>query len=83
MGYRKTWKGHSTKLRCTCAKLCRKAGGNLEQIQMLGHASVQTTERYLDTDQNLTIAVNDVLGSKWIRFAPRNCSANQSWAQTA
>jgi integrase len=35
-------------LRRTCAKLCRAAGGELEQIQMLlGHASVQTTERYL------------------------------------
>jgi integrase len=49
--------------RRTCAKLCRKAGGDLEQIQiLLGHASVQTTERYLGTDQNLTVAVNDVLG---------------------
>src|SRR3984893_1226782 len=33
-------------LRRTCAKLCRAAGGELEQIQLLlGHASVQTTER--------------------------------------
>lgn len=31
-------------LRRTCAKLCRKSGGDLEQIQMLlGHASIQTT----------------------------------------
>jgi hypothetical protein len=37
-------------LRRTCAKLCRAAGGELEQIQLLlGHASVQTTERYLGT----------------------------------
>ena len=50
-------------LRRTCAKLCRKAGGDLEQIQiLLGHTSVQTTERYLGTDQNLTAAVNDMLG---------------------
>jgi integrase len=50
-------------LRRTCAKLCRKAGGDLEQIQMLlGHASIQTTERYLGTDQNLATAVNDALG---------------------
>jgi len=50
-------------LRRTCAKLCRKAGGELEQIQLLlGHASVQTTERYLGTEQNLTAAVNDGLG---------------------
>ena len=33
-------------LRRTTAKLCRAAGGELEQIQMLlGHSSVQTTER--------------------------------------
>jgi integrase len=50
-------------LRRTCAKLCRKAGGDLEQIQfLLGHASIVTTERYLGTDQNLTTAVNDNLG---------------------
>ena len=35
-------------LRRTCAKLCHSAGGELEQIQfLLGHVSVQTTERYL------------------------------------
>ena len=35
-------------LRRSCAKLCRAAGGELEQIQLLlGHSSVQTTERYL------------------------------------
>ena len=50
-------------LRRTCAKLCRKAGGDLEQIQMLlGHASIQTTERYLGTEQNLNKAVNDDMG---------------------
>jgi integrase len=50
-------------LRRTCAKLCRKAGGELEQIQLLlGHASVQTTERYLGTEQDLSVAVNDGLG---------------------
>jgi len=33
-------------LRRTCAKLCRKAGGDLEQIKfLLGHSSIQTTER--------------------------------------
>jgi hypothetical protein len=32
-------------LRRTCAKLCRKAGGDLEQIKfLLGHSSIQTTE---------------------------------------
>ena len=50
-------------LRRTCAKLCRKSGGELEQIQLLlGHASIQTTERYLGTEQNLSVAVNDGLG---------------------
>jgi integrase len=50
-------------LRRTCAKLCRQAGGELEQIQLLlGHASIQTTERYLGSRQNLTQAVNDHLG---------------------
>ena len=47
-------------LRRTCAKLCRAAGWELEQIQMLlGHASVQTTERYLGTKQDLVHAPND------------------------
>ncbi len=50
-------------LRRTCAKLCRKAGGHLEQIQLLlGHASIQTTERYLGTLQNLAAAVNNAIG---------------------
>jgi integrase/recombinase XerD len=47
-------------LRRTTAKLCRSAGGELEQIQMLlGHSSVQTTERYLGTKQDLAHAPND------------------------
>jgi len=46
--------------RRTFAKLCRAAGGQLEQIQfLLGHASVQTTERYLGTKQDLINAPND------------------------
>ena len=46
--------------RRTYAKLCRAAGGELEQIQMLqGHQSVQTTERYLGTRQDLVHAPND------------------------
>jgi len=50
-------------LRRTCAKLCRKAGGDLEQIKfLLGHSSIQTTERYLGSEQEIAIAVNDNLG---------------------
>ena len=49
--------------RWTCAKLCRDSGGEIEQIQfLLGHASIQTTERYLGSRQNLKEAVNDRLG---------------------
>ena len=47
-------------LRRTCAKLCHDSGGELEQIQfLLGHVSVQTTERYLGCKQNLGSPVND------------------------
>ena len=50
-------------LRRTCARLCHLAGGELEQIQfLLGHVSVQTTERYLGCKQKLRTAVNDNMG---------------------
>jgi integrase len=50
-------------MRRTCAKLCRESGGELEQVQfLLGHVSIQTTERYLGSRQNLKEAVNDRLG---------------------
>jgi site-specific recombinase XerD len=50
-------------LRRSCAKLCHSAGGELEQIQfLLGHVSVQTTERYLGCKQRIQGAVNDHLG---------------------
>ena len=52
-------------LRRTCAKFCRKSGGDLEQIKfLLGHASIQTTERYLGSEQEIVGAVNDNLAAK-------------------
>jgi integrase len=50
-------------LRRTCARLCHEAGGELEQIQfLLGHVSVETTERYLGCKQRFRNAVNDCIG---------------------
>jgi integrase len=50
-------------LRRTCARLCHSAGGELEQIQfLLGHVSIQTTERYLGCKQRVRAAVNDRIG---------------------
>jgi integrase len=50
-------------LRRSCARLCRSADGELEQIQfLLGHVSVQTTERYLGCTQPISSAVNDRIG---------------------
>jgi integrase len=64
-------------LRPTCARLCHERGGEVavygialgqlwpvwEQIQfLLGHISVQTTERYLGCKQRLRNAVNDSIG---------------------
>jgi len=50
-------------LRRSCARLCHSAGGELEQIQfLLGHVSVQTTEKYLGCKQRLREAANDQIG---------------------
>jgi site-specific recombinase XerD len=50
-------------LRRTFAKLAHKGGAGLDQIQLsLGHASIQTTERYLGVAQDLTDAPCDRLG---------------------
>ena len=52
-------------LRRTFAKLAYQGGAQLEQIQMsLGHASIQTTERYLGVKQDLADAPCDHLGLK-------------------
>lgn len=43
--------------------ICHVAGGELEQIQfLLGHVSVQTTEKYLGCKQRIRNAVNDRIG---------------------
>lgn len=50
-------------LRRTFAQLARKGGSDLEQIQLsLGHASIQTTQRYLGTKQDFNDAPADRLG---------------------
>jgi integrase len=46
-------------LRRSCARLCHSAGG---------HASVQTTEKYLGCKQRLREAVNDKIGIEPMRF---------------
>jgi integrase len=47
-------------LRRTCAKLCRTAGGELEQVQaLLGHEDLSTTAHYLNSTQQIQHAVND------------------------
>ncbi len=57
-------------LRRSCARLCHLAGGELDQIQfLLGHVSIQTTERYLGCKQKLRVAVNDTLGIEPERVA--------------
>jgi len=50
-------------LRRTFAKLAHQGGSTLDQIQLsLGHGSIQTTERYLGVEQDLTDAPCDHLG---------------------
>jgi site-specific recombinase XerD len=52
-------------LRRSCARLCHAAGEEMEQIQfLLGHVSVQTTEKYLGlgSRQHLREAVHDRIG---------------------
>lgn len=52
-------------LRRTFAKLPRKGGAQLEQIQLsLGHKSIRTTQRYLGTEQDLVNAPGDVIDIK-------------------
>jgi integrase len=56
-------------LRRTSAKLSRKSGGDLEQIQfLLGHSSIQATEKYLGGEQDIANAVNDRIFARVKRF---------------
>lgn len=49
----------------TFVKLAFQGGAKLNQIQLsLGHASIQTTERYLGVEQDLTDAPRDYLHLK-------------------
>ena len=49
--------------RRTFAKLAHKGGAPVDQIQLsLGHASIQTTERYLGVEQDLQDAPCDRIG---------------------
>jgi integrase len=61
---REMWSGSRCAARSPpLCRLCYEAGGELEQIQfLLGHVSVQTTERYLGCKQRLRNAVNDKIG---------------------
>ncbi len=52
-------------LRRTFAKLAHKGGSPIDQIQLsLGHDSIQTTEKYLGVEQDLSDAPYDHLGLK-------------------
>lgn len=56
-------------LRRSFAKLAHKGGSGLDQIQLsLGHGSIQTTERYLGTEQDLTDAPCDHRVAAMIRL---------------
>jgi site-specific DNA recombinase len=67
---RETWERVQSAALCrmrhnrrSCAKLCHSGGGELDQIHfLLGHVSVQTTERYLGCKQRIRGAVNDHIG---------------------
>jgi len=60
----------------TYARLAHQGRAQLEQIQMsLGHASIQTTERYLGFKQDLTDAPCDHLG---LKLCPAPTEAEQA-----
>jgi hypothetical protein len=47
-------------MRRTCDRLCRRKGGEFEQIQFLfGPAEAETTKLYLGSRPEMTLAAND------------------------
>ena len=59
-------------LRRSCARFCHAAGGELEQIQfLLGHVSVQTTERYLGCKQSFAKLLTTESASNQARESER------------
>jgi hypothetical protein len=48
--------------------LLRPVELGMEQSLLLGHLSVQTTERYLGLEQDIAVAVNDVIGWQKLRI---------------
>lgn len=59
-------------LRRTYAKLARKGGAPLEQIQItLGHQSLETTQKYLGTDLDYEKAACDYIGINWLERSNR------------
>jgi integrase len=67
-------------LRRTCARLCRNAGGELDQIQLLlGHVSIQTTEQYPGSRQRIRSAVNDRI-DRALHRRKRCCTGEPSLA---
>jgi integrase len=71
-------KSEEEPLLITARQLCRKSGGDLEQIQfLLGHSSIQTTEKYLGGEQDIANAVNDRIFARVKRFQSNSSSAGE------